>query len=282
MGLFIQGLFIQGQFASWVLWSVGFIRVHFMKTSLKLGRSGRVGQSGQGQLLKSPPPLLLGILRTSWQILRKDFLIELRSRVLLNQILPFAVLVLTLFAFALDGDATTLEFFAPGLFWVAVLLAALLAVGRSFAVEQADSAMDNFRLAAVSPAAVFFGKALVIFAQLLVLQIVLALGVVVFYGAHLTEPLLFVATSLLATAGIASAGTLYGVVVSKLGVRETLLPLLLMPALVPILIGATRAFGDALGTAGVDGWQWLGLLGAFALAYLTLGALIFSSLLEEN
>jgi len=250
---------------------------------VKLGlKSDRSDRPGREQQLKLPATPLPGILRTSWQILRKDFLIELRSRVLLNQILPFAVLVLTLFAFALDGDANTLEFFAPGLFWVAVLLASLLAVGRSFSVEQANSAMDNFRLAANSPAAVFFGKALVIFAQLLVLELVLAAGVLVFYGAHLREPLLFAATCLLATAGIASAGTLYGVVVSKLGVRETLLPLLLMPALVPILIGATRAFGDALGTAGVDGWQWLGLLGAFALAYLTFGALIFSSLLEEN
>ncbi len=225
---------------------------------------------------------LMGILRTSWHIWRKDLLIELRSRVLLNQILPFAVLVLMLFAFALDGDSTTLEFFAPGLFWVAVLLAALLAIGRSVATEQADATMDNLRLGSSSPVAVFFGKTLVILTQLLVLEIVLAVGVIVFYGARLSEPLLFVSTSVVATSGIASAGTLYAVAISKLGVRETLLPLLLMPALVPVLIGATRAFGDALGTAGVNGWQWLGLLGAFALAYLTLGALVFGSLLEEN
>ncbi len=215
-------------------------------------------------------------------IWRKDMLVELRSRVLFNQIIPFAILSLLIFAFVLDGDAAALEFFAPGLFWVAVLLSALLALGRLSSIEQADGAADNFRLGLVAPAAVFFGKALAVFVQLLALEAVLTAGVVVFYGARLHDPALFAATSLVATAGLACAGTLYSVAVSKLGVRETLLPLLLLPALVPVLIGAIRAFGDALGTAGVDGWQWLGLLGALALAYATLGALLFGSLLEEN
>lgn len=215
-------------------------------------------------------------------IWRKDMLIELRSRVLFNQITPFAALSLLLFAFVLDGDAAALEFFAPGLFWLAVLLSALLALGRLSSVEQADGAADNFRLGLLSPAAVFFGKALAVFVQLLALEVVLTAGVVVLYGARLHEPALFASAALVATVGMASAGTLYSAAVSKLGVRETLLPLLLLPALVPLLIGAVRAFGDALGTAGVNGWQWLGLLGALALAYTTLGALLFGSLLEEN
>ena len=220
--------------------------------------------------------------RHIWHIWRKDWQIELRSRVLLNQILPFAVLVLLLFALALDGESATLKNFAPGLFWVAVLLAALLALSRSTAIEQTNSASDNLRLSRALPPAVFFGKTLVVFTQLLALEVVLALGVFVFYGARLSDPALFGAAALLATAAIAAAGTLYSVVVAKLGVRETLLPLLLLPALVPVLIAATRAFGDAFGTVGVAGWQWLGLLAALAVAYLTMGALVFGSLLEEN
>ncbi|GIS98349.1 MAG: hypothetical protein CM1200mP26_00620 [Acidimicrobiales bacterium] len=49
---------------------------------------------------------------------------------MLDQVLPFAVLALVLFGFALDADHRTLRTFAPGLFWVAVLLSALLAVQR--------------------------------------------------------------------------------------------------------------------------------------------------------
>ena len=54
--------------------------------------------------------------------------------------------------------------------------------------------------------------------------------------------------------------------------RETLLPLLLLPVVAPVLIGATRAFEAALGTVGVDGWAWVGLLAVFAVVYIALGS----------
>lgn len=225
---------------------------------------------------------MLASLRLAALVARKDLRIELRSRVLLNHVLPFAVLVLILFGFALDADSEALRAFAPGLFWVAVLLSALLAVGRSFALERADGALDSFRLSEISPAAVFAGKALAVFLQLVALEAVLGVGIFIFYGTSLSEPGLLVAAGLLAAAGIASAGTLYGVVASQLSVRETILPLLLLPVLAPVLIGATRAFGDAFGTVAVNGWSWLGLLGAFAAVYATFGALVFGHLLEEG
>jgi heme exporter protein B len=67
-------------------------------------------------------------------------------------------------------------------------------------------------------------------------------------------------------------------------VRETLLPLLFLPVLAPVLIGATRAYEAALGTGGAatsDGWPWVGLLTVFALAYVAFGLLGFGALVEE-
>ena len=93
---------------------------------------------------------------------------------------------------------------------------------------------------------------------------------------------LLVATCLAATAGLAAAGTLYGVLAAGLRVRETLLPLLLLPVLAPVLIAATRAFEAALGGVAADGWPWFGLLVIFALLYLTFGILAFGPLLEES
>ena len=55
----------------------------------------------------------------------KDLKIELRSRVLVNQVVPFALLVLLLFGIALDADQGTLRSFASGLFWIAILLCRL-------------------------------------------------------------------------------------------------------------------------------------------------------------
>src|SRR5690606_39733659 len=83
-------------------------------------------------------------------------------------------------------------------------------------------------------------------------------------------------------AGLAAAGTLYGVLAAGLRVRETLLPILLLPVLSPVLIGATEAFEAALGGAATDGWPWLGLLVVFALLYLAFGTLAFGTRLEES
>jgi len=66
-----------------------------------------------------------------------------------------------------------------------------------------------------------------------------------------------------------------------LGVRETLLPILLLPVLAPVLIGATKAFDDALGVAVVNGWAWVSLLAAFAVAYVVAGALSYGLVLED-
>jgi heme exporter protein B len=207
----------------------------------------------------------------------KDLRIEMRSRVTTNQVAPFAVLVLVLFAFALDPDRGILTRTAAGLFWVAVLLAGLLAVQRSFAVESSD----GLRISGLDPAGIFLGKALAVAVELLLLEALLAVGVAVLYDAHLSGPLLLVATCVAATAGVAAAGTAYAVLAAGLRVRETLLPLLLLPVLAPVLLGATKAWEAAMGIGIDDGWQWLHLLVVFAVLYTGFGVLAFGSLLED-
>ena len=85
-----------------------------------------------------------------------------------------------------------------------------------------------------------------------------------------------------ATIGLAAAGSLYGVLAVGLRVRETLLPLLLLPILAPVLLGATRSFEAALAGNPSDGWPWVELLVAFAAIYVAFGVFAFGSLLEET
>ena len=212
----------------------------------------------------------------------KDLRIEARSRVATNQVAPFAVLVLILFAFALDPDRGVLARAAAGLFWLAVLFAALLAVQRAFAIEAHDGARDGLRLSGLDPAGIFLGKAGAVAVQLAALEVLLAVGVVVLYDVTLRGAGLLLVTCLVATAGLAAAGTLYGVLAAGLRVRETLLPLLLLPVVAPVLLGATRASEAALGLGLDSGWRWVQLLGVFAVVYITFGVVAFGPLLEES
>ncbi len=212
----------------------------------------------------------------------RDLRVEARSRVTLNQVAPFALLVLILFAFALDPDGPVLERATPGLYWVTVLFSALLAIARSAALDETDGIRDALRLSALDPAGVFVGKAAAVAAELAALEVLLGVGVIILYGADPAALGLLLATCGAATVAVASTGTLYGALVSGLRVRETLLPLLLLPVLAPVLIAATRAFESALGGIPADGWPWCGLLAAFAVLYSVAGALAYGTLLEGS
>jgi heme exporter protein B len=223
-----------------------------------------------------------------WRIARlvalKDLRIEWNSRVFVNQVLPFAGVTMVIFAFALDADSV-LQRVAPGLVWLATMFSMLVLVQRSFAVETDDGALDALRVAGVDPgrstsarrsrsgcssscsrrAAVRRRRAL-----------------------RPDDPadgvVLLVTTLISATCGLAAVGTLYGGLAAGFTGRETLLPLLTLPAVAPVLIGATRAVEAALGTAGAvvsDGWPWVGLLVVFAVAFGVGGALAFGPLIDE-
>lgn len=228
---------------------------------------------------------------SAWTIARlvaaKDLRVEWRSRVLINQVLPFASLVMVMFAFALakDDDAILVRV-APGLVWLATMFSLLVVVQRSFAVETADGALDALQVAGVRPGGIFLGKAMALAAQLAVLELVLMGMAVVLYRTefHADGAVLLVTTYLAATTGLAFVGTLYGGLAAGAKGRETLLPLLMLPVVAPVLIGATRATEAALGTDGAtpsDGWPWISLLTLFAVLFGVGGTMAFGSLIDE-
>ena len=170
---------------------------------------------------------------------------------------------------------------AAGLFWIAVLLSVVLAVQRSFAVESADSARDGLRLSGLDPAGIFLGKGAAIVAQLLVLEALLTAGVALLFGARLTGGLVLFTTCVAASIGLGAVGVVYGVLSSGVRVKETLLPLLLLPVAAPVLLGATKAWNAALaGTPGQAG-VWLSVLAVFAVLYVAIGTVAFGPLLED-
>jgi heme exporter protein B len=215
----------------------------------------------------------------------KDLRIERRSRVITNQILPFAAVTMVMFAFALDAD-TVLERVAPGLVWLATLFSLLVLVQRAYVIETEDGALDALRVAGVDPVGLFWGKALALAVQLAVLEVLLLGTAVVLYGAEIRVEgmVLLVTTLITATCGLAVVGTLYGGLAAGFKGRETVLPLLVLPVVAPVLIGATRAVESALGTAGAvvsEGWPWVGLLTVFAVAFGVGGSLAYGPLIDE-
>lgn len=216
----------------------------------------------------------------------KDLRVEIRSRVVLHQIVPFVATVLLLFAFALDPDQGFLTKATPGLYWIAILLSALVVIQRTFTLEANDGGRDGLRSAGLDPAAIFLGKGAAVCAVLLGLEVLLLAAVALFYGASLRGWPLLGVTAMLATVGVVAPGMIFGVLATGQRVRETLLPLLFLPVVAPVMIGATNSFQAALRPpaqqAAAEGWRWCGLLAIFALLYTVLGLIVFGPLLEDS
>ncbi len=228
----------------------------------------------------------MSALKVAWLIAKKDLQVERRSRIITNQVVPFAGVTMVIFGFALDANTDVLALVAPGLVWLATMFSLLLLVQRTFSVEADDGALDAMRVAGVDARAIFLGKAFGLVIQLLALEVLLLFAAVVLYGEtiRLSGAVLLVTTMISATCGLAAVGTLYGGLAAGSKGRETLLPLLTLPAVAPVLIGATRAVESALGTGAAelsDGWQWVSLLTVFAVAFGVGGALAFGPLIDE-
>ncbi len=214
-------------------------------------------------------------------IARKDLRIEWRTRVTAFQVVPFAVVVVVLFGFALGPDPRRLEPAAPGVFWLAVLLASVLGIQRSVAIELRDGAIDGLRLAGFDPAGIFLGKLFALSGQLVVLEVLLGVITAIVFQVSLASFWLLVVASIAATFGIVAVGLLYGMLLASSRVRETLLPLLFFPVIAPVLIAGTKTWQAALARHVSSGLGWLELLVVFGVIYLGIGIVSFGPLMED-
>jgi heme exporter protein B len=221
--------------------------------------------------------------RVALAVARKDAVSELRGRHAAVSSLFFAALVLLLFGFALGPDSARLAEAAPGLLWLAVVFAGVLALGRLHLLETDDGALEQLALYPVERWAIYLGKALGGFAVMLGLGLLLLGAVGVLYGVDVggaAAPLLLVVV--LGTAGVAAVGTFYAGLTVRMRAREVLLPLLMLPVLAPLLLAAVKATaaalgGDPFGELGA----WLALLLAFDLVMLAVGAATYGLALED-
>src|SRR5438876_7123596 len=109
------------------------------------------------------------LLADTLAVARKDLRIEVRGRYGLAAVLPFAGTLLIAFGLSLGPGRTLLQQTAPGLLWLAVLFASVLAFRQAYQAEGEDGAMEGLLLSPIDRAAVFLGKASAVTGELLVM-----------------------------------------------------------------------------------------------------------------
>ncbi len=212
----------------------------------------------------------------------KDLLIEWRSRDRVVAMLLFSLLVVVIFNFALPGGATARSAdSAPGLLWVAYVLASLFGLGRAFSLELENDALSGLALAPAERGWIFLGKAA---ANLVILAAAQAVTAAAF-GLVFALDLWAVAGRLalivgLGSLGLCAVGTLFSAIAVRTRFREVMLPLLMLPLLVPVLSGAVQATAQLLET-GRLAFEPIQLLIVADGIYLIASFLCFEYVLDE-
>lgn len=184
-----------------------------------------------------------------WQtfsiVLKRDFQVAVRHKGDVFNPLIFFVIVITLFPLGIGPETATLTRIAPGIIWVAALLAALLSLERLFKNDYSDGSLEQMLL---SPQPLFIMVFAKVFAHWLLTGIpIIVIAPLLALLLHLEESAYgaLLATLLLGTPVLSLIGAI-GVALT-VGIKKggVLLSLLVLPLYIPVLIFATSAIEAA-------------------------------------
>ena len=214
--------------------------------------------------------------------LRKEFLLQWKTRTQMMAVFVFGATSLLLFSFAVGPNSEALRLYSSGFLWLGLLLSSTLTLAESYHAEMENRALEGLLLLPSDPRALYYGKAIANWFQLALLGVGLVPVMVVLYDAGTTDLLRLLAIILLGTAGLSAPGTLYAAMTSQARAKQTLLPLLLFPLIVPALLASVKAtslviLGDPMRQLP----SWISLLTAFDAIYWSLCGLLYGRVVEE-
>lgn len=213
-------------------------------------------------------------------IIQRDLLLAVRRQSDVLTTLFFFVIVVSLFPLSVGPEVNMLRTMAPGVVWVAALLASMLSLGRMFSNDYLDGTLEQMLLSPHSLSLLVLGKAL---AHWLVTGVPLVLIAPVL-GLQYDLPIdaLFVLTIslLLGTPVLSLIGAIGAALTLGLRGGGVLVSLLVLPLYIPVLIFGSGAVDANMSGLGFE--AHFSLLGAFLLASLALSPWAAASALRVS
>jgi heme exporter protein B len=219
-----------------------------------------------------------GITRAT---LLKDLRLEWRSKDAINSMLFFSLLVVMVFSFSFDPSAEESRQIAGGLFWVAVLFAAVVALNQTWARELRNQVLDAYRVSPAPANSLFIAKTLGNFVFVSVLEALMTPLFIVFYRLRALGPVWqLMVVAVLGTWALVVNGTFFAAMSIRTRSREIMLPLLLCPISLPALFAMAKATTAILNGEGAR--VWMALLVSYDLVFTTACLLLFETVLNAE
>ena len=220
------------------------------------------------------------MLRAVLHLIRRELLIALRQRSDILNPLWFFLIVITLFPLGIGPEPKLLARIAPGIIWVAALLAAMLSLERLFRDDFSDGSLEQMMLMPHPLGLLALAKVVAHWLLTGLLLLLISPLIAILLSLDMQSYLAVVATLALGTPVLSLLGAI-GVALT-VGLRNggVLLCLLILPLYIPVLIFATSAI-DAAGMGLPYGGQ-LAILAAMLVGALTLTPLAVSAALRVS
>jgi heme exporter protein B len=223
------------------------------------------------------------MLARLWWIVHKDLTCEWRTRRAWPAMLLLGLVVALVFSLGTDLPGDQRRQVLGSLLWLAIFFAGMIAMDRSFAVEREEGCFDGLVLCPVSPAAIYLAKLVANALALAALEVVIFPAFAVLSGVSLAgSPWALVLVAVLGNLGIAALGTLVSALGAGLRHGAATLTVLTLPLATPVVIAAAEATRLAAETS-LDATfgRWVQLMAAFAVIFVTAGAVLFEYVIEE-
>ncbi|GDX61318.1 heme exporter protein B [Nitrosomonadaceae bacterium] len=201
-------------------------------------------------------------------VIQRDLLLAMRRRFDILTTLFFFVIVVSLFPLGIGPEINILRTIAPGVVWVAALLASMLSLGRIFSNDYLDGTLEQMLISPQSLSLLVLGKALAHWLITGIPLILISPLLGIQYNLPLDAILILALSLLLGTPILSLIGAIGAALTLGLRGGGMLVSLLVLPLYIPVLVfgsGAVEASAGGLG-AGAH----LSLLGAFLLIALVI------------
>lgn len=215
-------------------------------------------------------------------IVKKDILMEVRTKQVINAALVFAVLFVVVFSFTMEIGSNMEQKLSGGIFWVSVAFAGILSFNKTIGSETDNGSFEALMLAPVDKSAVFFGKVISNMLFLLLVEVILIPLFLVFYNVFIISHPLMAAVIILSTYAYSLIGTLFSIISVRTSSKEIMMPVLFLPFMVPVIIAAVLATNVfILGGQIQFSYNWIKLTAVFDIIFTAIIYGIFSLIIED-
>ena len=216
-------------------------------------------------------------------LIKKELLIEFRSKQIILSMLIFGMAIILIFALSSNISSEILSNYSAGMFWLMNLFVVVIGVHRSFAYEKEFDAFSLLVSAPVDRGMIFLSKWVSGFIFITTTQLIIIAPFFKLLLLDIPENIsFFILTSLLINLAMMSIASIVSGIVIRSNFSEVLLPLLMFPLLSPLMIAATKISNDIINSQSYELWNvWVLIIASIVVLFGLAGYALFDFIVEE-